>query len=265
MKAFLSLVALTAIGAFAAQHAAEPAKFEVASVKRTAECAMENSLGPGEVSLRGNPLKPILSQAFQASKEQIQGPSWLDEDCFDIAAKPPEGAGRDQIPEMLRALLVDRFRLTFHKDNGARNIYALVVDKNGPKFKESAPPSNGAQRTAATRFVAGPGISGLKGSMTMAYLASRLSARGYGLVRDFTGLTGKYDIDLSWAPDRTFEPMGAFARAAEAGPPNLDLPPPPAVGLFEALRESLGLRLEQRKEPVEVLVIDHIERVPSGN
>ena len=261
-----SAMALCAIGATAAQNAPDPPKFEAASVKRTDQCIIDNSIGPGTVVLKGDPLKPILVEAFKVSKDQIAGPSWLDEDCFEIFGKMPEGATRDQLPAMLQALLAERFKLAAHKEDRPSQVYALVVDKNGPKFKESASSSSfmGAH-PGATTFRAGLGASGFKGSMTMATLARHLSGKGYGPVQDFTGLTGKYDIDLSWAPDRAFEPLGEFAGANAAAHPNADLPPAPTADLFAAIRESLGLRLERRKEPVEVLVIDHIERVPTGN
>jgi uncharacterized protein (TIGR03435 family) len=261
-----SAIALYAIGAAAAQNAPDQPKFEAASVKRTDQCIIDNSIGPGTVVLKGDPLKPILVEAFKVSKDQIAGPSWLDEDCFEIFGKMPEGATRDQLPAMLQALLAERFKLAAHKEDRPSQVYALVVDKNGPKFKESASSSSfmGAH-PGAMMFRAGPSISGFKGSMTMADLARRLSGKGYGPVQDFTGLKGKYDIDLSWAPDRAFEPMEQFAAANVAAHPNADLPPAPTADLFAAIRESLGLRLERRKEPVEVLVIDHIERIPTGN
>jgi len=259
-----SAIALSAIGAFAAQNAANQPKFEVASVKRTDQCVFDNSVDPGTVVLKGDPLKPILMEAFKVSKDQIVGPSWLDEDCFEIFAKAPEGAAKDQIPAMLQALLVERFKLAAHKEDRPRSVYAMIVDKNGPKFKESDSSSSfpGA-RAGQVRFQYGGG--GIKGSMTLAALARYLSGRGYGPVQDFTGLKGTYDIDLSWAPDRAFEPSGGSAAADGAAHPNAGLPNAPAADLFGAIRESLGLRLELRKEPVEVLVIDHIERMPTGN
>ena len=261
-----SAIALFAVSAFAAQNAATQPKFEAASVKRTDRCVFDNTVGPGTVVLKGVPLKPILVEAFKVGKDQIAGPSWLDEDCFEIFGKVPEGASKDQIPAMLQALLVERFKLAAHKEDRPRTVYALTVDKNGPKFKESVSSSNAVgARAGQTTFRAGPATSGVKGSMTMASLARYLSGRGYGPVQDFTGLTGKYDIDLSWAPDRAFEPLGEFAAATAAAHQNADLPPAPTADLFTAVRESLGLRLERRKEPVEVLVIDHIERVPTGN
>jgi len=216
--------------------------------------------------LKGDPLKPILVEAFKVTKDQIVGPSWLDEDCFEIFGKAPEGAAKDQLPAMLQTLLVERFKLVAHKEDRPRQVYALVVDKNGPKFKESLSSSNfPGLRANQTTFRASANTSGFKGSMTMADLARHLSGRGYGPVQDFTGLKGKYDIDLSWAPDRTFEPLGQFARAVEAAHPDAVLAPAPAADLFAAVRESLGLRLEARKEPVEMLVIDHIERIPTEN
>ena len=266
-----SAIVLSAISAFAAQNAPGQPKFEVASVKRADQCAFDSSVDPGTVVLKGFPLKAVLVEAFKVKTDQIVGPSWLDEDCFEIAAKMPEGATRDQLPAMLQTLLAERFKLAAHKEDRPSQVYALVVDKNGPKFKESEPNSNFMGGRGQVRLRRGGG--GIKASMTMAGLASYLSGRGYGPVQDFTGLKGTYDIDLSWAPDPAFErpgPYAAAAAAAAAGHPGsadggAGLPAAPAADLFAAIRDSLGLRLEPRKEPVEILVIDHIERVPTAN
>jgi uncharacterized protein (TIGR03435 family) len=176
------------------------------------------------------------------------GPSWLDEDSFEIVAKMPEGSTSDQIPAMLEALLRERFKLAAHKEDRPRPVYALMVDKGGPKFKETD------GHAGTVMFRAAPGIAGFKGPMTMASLALRLSKKLDHPAQDFTGLKGTYDIDLTWTPDPDFERPGPA-----------EVPAGSAVGLFTALRESLGLRLEARKEPAEVLVIDHIERVPTAN
>ncbi|MGA3237827.1 MAG: TIGR03435 family protein [Bryobacteraceae bacterium] len=265
MTIFLrSTIALSAICAIASLTAADEPKFEAASVKRTDQCISSNSLGPGTVILKGDPLKPILMEAFNLRRYQIVGPSWLDEYCFEIFGRVPEGVAKDRIPAMLQALLVERFKLASHKEDRPSPVYALIVDKNGPKFKEADSTSQrpGVPPGAVMfRF----GAAGFKGAMTMASLALRLSNRLDHPVQDFTGLKGTYDIDLSWTPDPAFERPapnpGAFADAH----PNADLPPAPAADLLTAIRESLGLRLEPRKEPVEVLVIDHIERVPTEN
>src|ERR1035437_9953002 len=96
-----STIALSAICAITALTASDQPKFEVASVKRMDRGIIHNSMGPGTVTLKGDPLKIVLMEAFKVKSYQIEGPSWLDEDCFDIVAKMPEGATSDQIPAML--------------------------------------------------------------------------------------------------------------------------------------------------------------------
>ncbi len=137
-----SAIALSTMSAFAAQNAPVQPKFEVASVKRMDRCEFNTSIDPGSVTLKGVPLKAVLMEAFKVKSDQIEGPSWLDTDCFEITAKMPEGAARDEIPARLQALLAERFKLAVHKEDRPSTGYALVVDKNGPKFKESDPSSN---------------------------------------------------------------------------------------------------------------------------
>ncbi len=264
-------IAVSAICAVIPLISADQPNFEAASVKRTDRCSLENSMDAGMIAFKGDPLKVVLMETFKVKMDQIVGPSWLDADCFDIFARIPEGATRDQVPAMLQALLAERFKLAAHKEDRPRPGYALAVDKSGPKFKESVPGSEfkGLHASQVT-FGAAPGASGIKGAMTMASLARFLSNRLGGPVQDLTGLKGTYDIDLTWAPDRSFEPMGRFAEAsstAHAGSADgrADLPPAPTADIFTAIRDSLGLKLEPRKLSVEVLVIDHIERVPTEN
>jgi uncharacterized protein (TIGR03435 family) len=246
--------------------AAPPPTFEVASVRRTDQCGGGNSIDAGSVALRGVPLKAVLMEAFKVKMERIEGPSWLETDCFDISAKIPEGGSRDQLSAMLQALLTERFKLVAHKEDRPSSGYALVVDKGGPKFKEDDP--NGSfmrSNNGKMLYLYGTfGHGALKGVMTMATLASNLSTQGYGPVQDLTGLTGKYDIDLSWTPDKAFEPRAVDATASAATPPGADIPAPEA-SLFTALRESLGLKLERRNVQIQFVVIDHIERIPTEN
>jgi uncharacterized protein (TIGR03435 family) len=216
--------------------------------------------------LIGVPLKPILVEAFKVRRDQIEGPSWLDSDCFDISAKIPEGAPAEQLPDMLLALLTERFKLVAHKEDRLSSGYALVVDKGGPKFKEDDPKTNfmGAGH-AGQMFIGAFGRGALKGVMTMASLARYLSGRGYGPVQDLTGLTGRYGIDLAWAPNPEYEPRPLEPTASAATPPSAGTPAAPEADLFAALRESLGLRLDLQTVPVQFVVIDHIERVPTDN
>jgi uncharacterized protein (TIGR03435 family) len=262
---FLSLIAFSATCIANAQDAPIQPKFEVASIKRADQCGGRNSIDPGSVAFRGVPLKGVLMEAFKVKMEQIEGPSWLETDCFDISAKIPDGATRDQLPAMLQALLAERFKLAAHKKDRPRSGYELVVDKGGPKFKEDDPNTNfmGPGRSGMMLFGAF-GHGRLKGVMTMATLASNLARQGYGPVQDATGLTGKYDIDLTWTPDKAFQPRAVDAVASAATAPGADTPSPEA-NLFTALRESLGLKLERRNMQVQFVVIDYIERIPTEN
>jgi uncharacterized protein (TIGR03435 family) len=262
-----STIALSAICAIAAQIAADQPKFEVASVKRTDRGIIKNSLGPGTVTLKGDPLKIVLMEAFKVKTYQIVGPSWLDEDCFEIVAKMPEGATSDQIPAMLQALLVERFKLAAHKEDRPSPVYALVVEKSGPKFQEASTNFRGMGPRPGLMFFRVGTARGFKGSMTMATLARFLANSLDRPVQDFTGLTGTYDIDLSWAPDPTIDRPSPFSEATRAASADAgaDLPAAPTATVFTAIRDSLGLRLEPRHGQVEMLVIDHVERVPTEN
>jgi uncharacterized protein (TIGR03435 family) len=139
----------------------------------------------------------------------------------------------------MRSLLVDRFHLKFHLEKREMNVSALVMAKEGPKLKTAAEGerSGMASKTGATSQLAGTAV-------LMPLLASYVGNRLGRIVVDRTGLTGAYDFTLEWAPD--------------------EKPDSPAPSLVTALREQLGLRLESLKSPVEVLVIDSIDR-PSEN
>jgi uncharacterized protein (TIGR03435 family) len=237
-------------------------KFEVASVKPAANCELGRTIDPGSVTLNGLPLKPLLVTAFNVAGDRIQGPSWLDSDCFDIAAKIPSGVSLDKLPLMLQALLAERFKLAAHTEDRQRPGYALVVDKGGPKLKEDDPKVNflGSHPPGAVMF--GAGLHGaFKGVTSMAGLANVFSHEGYGPVQDETGLTGKYDVDLSWVrdPDLAPRPPGA----PDIAPSGADAAVP-GVDLFAAVR-SLGLRLDRQQAHVQFLVVDHIDRLPTAN
>lgn len=259
------------IGVITAPQCAAQLRFETASVKAAEQCNFQNSIDPGMIALNGDPLSVLLTEAFKVKRDQIIGPSWLDSDCVSVNAKMPEGATRDQLPEMFEALLVERFKLASHKETRLRSGYALVVDKNGPKLKESELNSPSAVAYAGqVMFGAGPRAGRIKGAMTLAKLAHFLSVRLDAPVQDLTGLKGTYDVDFSWVPDQSVEKLRPSAEddaptqpsSANAGS---SLPNAPTGDIFTSLRDSLGLRLERRKQEVETVVIDHIERLPTAN
>jgi uncharacterized protein (TIGR03435 family) len=266
---FLALMLVIAVALLAS---ADQLKFEVASVKRMNQCTIQNVIDPGMIALHGDPLNVVLMEAFAVKVDNIVGPSWLASDCFSIDAKLPQGATRDQLPAMLKSLLIERFKLAAHKESKLRAGYALVVDQKGPRLVESDlnAPDTVAHRGQVT-FGASSGASQIKGSMTTASLARFVSVKLGVPVEDLTGLKSKYNVDVSWVPDWSIEKKGAFTQAYEAAHPesaynaaNLSTDGP-KDDIFTSFRKSLGLRLEPHKEPIEVLVIDHIEQIPAAN
>lgn len=201
----------------------------------------------------------------------IGGPKWIDEDRFDIRAKPPIVNGYvtyEQNLQMMQLLLQDQFELTIHRETKKLRAYFLVVSKTGVKAPETAdhscyivtrktkPADIGNQRICGA-------MRGQIGHMEGVHLSTELLCKNLervlgAVVFDQTNLKGHFfDISLRWMPDDDFNVHA----------PTATQPPLPAVGLpslFTALKEQLGLELKSHKAPVDVLVIDHVER-PSPN
>lgn len=157
MKSKVGSVLCVAAGLAFAQVPAAGPSFEVASVK-PAEPINPVDIRSGkmprlgmkvdgaQVSMLGLPLQALVTQAFDVKPYQVSGPDWMQMERFDIVAKLPDGASQDDVPAMLQALLVDRFKLTFHKENREHPVYALEVAKGGPKLKEAAPDADSAPK-----------------------------------------------------------------------------------------------------------------------
>jgi len=160
---------------------------------------------------------------------------------------------RRKILEALRSLLADRFQLALHSETKEQPVYALVVNKGGPKLQESTEPRG---------LIRKMGRGTLKAqAVELGMLALNLSNELGRSVFDKTGLAGKYDFELKWAPSQdSAAQLGAPPQTAEFALPA----DPDGPSIFTALQEQLGLRLESGKGPVEVLVIDRAER-PSKN
>jgi uncharacterized protein (TIGR03435 family) len=191
-------------------------------------------------------LKRCVRGAYGVEEPRILGgPKWIDEARYDIEAKAAGPAGDRELMVMLQSLLAERFKLAFHRETRALPGYALVVGKGGLKAKPSDPDAD--SRTSSSR------VSIEAAGCTMAHLALKLSEILHLPVADFTAVPGGFDFKLEW----TVDDMQATPPAAA---------PDPASGpsIFAALQGQLGLRLESRKVPAEVLVIDHAEK-PSEN
>jgi uncharacterized protein (TIGR03435 family) len=297
--AAITLFALTC-GRASAQADDSGIVFEAASIKPFAEGAaitMSGCMGgpgsddPGRINCEYTTLKMLLMRAYQVKSQEIFGPNWLDSAHFNIAAKLPPGATKEQVAVMFRNLLAERFKLALHHENRALPSYSLMVARGGLKIKESAqtpaaaasddaPPNGGRPpigkdgfpilRPAA--FAGGPitlyrqGLARLQaGNTTLAVLAESLSHQLDRVVIDETGVVGKYDITLNWTPEAT-EPGGRARPAASVRPEGIapqesTLEP----DLFAAVEQQLGLKLVSKKIPRDTLMIDRAEKMPTEN
>jgi uncharacterized protein (TIGR03435 family) len=262
-----ALLCVLAVMSAGAQTAAPPA-FETASIKLSPPDAGRPSMisNPGRWSCANCTLYSLLTHAFTAMDYQIVAPDWTYSVKFDVAAKLPEGATREELKLMVHSLLRERLHLQSHSENREKPVYELVVAEGGPKIKrvtEPAPPpapgpevdANGYPNVpngTGMRFSNGRGRIQFRGT-SMKVLANYLSGPSGRPVVDATGLEGDYALTLSFALPRNDGSLPA-AQDADSGPT-----------IFEAVERQLGLKLKPAKRPVEVFVIDRIDRTPVEN
>jgi uncharacterized protein (TIGR03435 family) len=223
-------------------------KFEVASVKVNHSDGGQQGyprLVNSKLSAENTTMRSILQVAYGFTALQISGPGWLDSDHFDLAATSPEGVPDSELMPMLQALLKDRFGFAAHIDKKETSVYNLVVLKEGPKFRifDAAHIPPAPARNGASAMIIGP--------MTMTDLAGHLTSTVGRLVLNKTGLEGRYFCAV------TFTPLTTQTNEVATGSGALDI--------FAAIQLQLGLTMESAKEPVDILVIDHAERVPTEN
>ena len=197
-------------------------------------------------------LKLLIAMAYSLNPKTISGgPDWVDSQHYDIAAVTPGDVRptREEQMAMLRSLLTERFKLGFHRETKEYSIYALDVAKGGPKLKASTAPPDTPPAVISTVY---PGRVHLPArNVTMGdFTAMMQRALLDRPVVDRTGLTGRYDFDLEWAPDET-----QFGGEIPAAPSDA-----PVAPLFVAMQEQLGLKLEATRGPVEALVVDKAEK-----
>jgi uncharacterized protein (TIGR03435 family) len=219
-----------------------PLEFEVASVR-----PIPPPMGPYNTKLEITPqgfnanfaaLRQIAGVAYNIQRVRVEGgPGMMDSDLYAITAKaekPDTSANGDQIREMLRTLLAERFKFAAHRETKQLPVYSLVVGKGGSKMQEVKDPGDPSVVFGALIAFRNMPVVGL-----VNYLANMLGSP----VHDDTGLKGRYNFTLEFVrPGRT-------ASAGESTP-----------DIFEAVQEQLGLKLDGKKGPVEVLVVDHAEK-----
>jgi len=294
----MQLAARPLLLALACAAFAQTPAFEVASVKpsepitpamvQSGRLKMGVSIDSLHVRIDKFSLYELIALAYQIKGHQISGPDWMVTARYDIQAKLPDGGKRGQIPAMLQTLLAERFGMRVHRENRDLNVSALVVAPGGPRLKpspveEAAPrvpggPLQGGMTVAAGGAVTATGPSGdskitpgengnlhvENKKMTLANFAGFIGRYCELPVLDMTGLAGSYEME--------FDVSGEEVRNA-ARPHGFAIPPPPGgdapsdpsgTSLVASLRR-LGLKLDRRKAPIEVLVIDKVEKIPTEN
>jgi len=256
---------------------------EAVPLLMTGKLKMGFSIDQARVDMGFVTLTDLIAKAWDLKPHQISGPDWLAMERFDIQAKLPDGANEDQVPQMIRTMLAGRFGMKTHMESRTMSAYALIIGKNGPKLQPSTLPADPDAAKRSTAFTASGGVMNSFGGpagptrMTLGPngiqlvllrtkvtgLADILSSILAKPVVDRTGLTGDYQITL----DIPQEDVQNVARALGAGGPaaSIGVPSDPGGSSMFQLVEQLGLRLDARKEPIETLVIDHIEKQPNAN
>ncbi|GGG70682.1 TIGR03435 family protein [Edaphobacter dinghuensis] len=223
--------------------------FEVATIKPADPSETGNFIvGGHRLVIEGQTVNDLISFAYAVHRKQIvNGPAWLETERFDIdgQADQPGVANLHQVQEMLQKLLQDRFGLKLHREKRDLPIYAITLAKGGPKLTPSPKNTYGLPTQSG---------HGQGGQQQRKFTNNSMSDFALGMqnymdrpVIDETNLPGRYDFILRWTPDNV--------PTTEPGAP---------PGIFTAIQEELGLKLEATKGPADVLVIDHIER-PSAN
>jgi uncharacterized protein (TIGR03435 family) len=295
------------------QTPAAPLSFDVASIKPSAPMtpaiASSGKLHVGmkitatRVDIGMLSLMDLVCKAYEVKQYQVSGPSWMSAQRFDIVANMPEGATKEQVPQMLQTLLAERFKLAIHRDTKEHpvSVYALVVGKGGPKMKESEPdpnapdPAAGTGSNQVTFTTSGKGSSvvsdgqggqtkmtmGADGKtmhmenskLSMARFTEMLSRFVDRPVVDATELKGDYQVALDLSLQDMMEaarragapvPPNALGARGDAGRP-ADAASDPSGGSIFASIQALGLKLEPRKSSIESIVIDHVEKMPTEN
>jgi uncharacterized protein (TIGR03435 family) len=279
-------------------------EFEVASIK-PAEPQIPGrgmigiSGGPGtrdpsQITYRSVPVRMLVLNAFDIKGFQLTAPASIDDLRFDIQVKVPSGATKEDTRVMLQNLLIDRFGMKVHHETKEMQAFALVAAKGGVKLKPSAePPASadggppgglagpaGPPKMDKNGFPTIPGggrglmmmfmnglMRGTGAQETIGQICDFISNQLGRSVVDQTGLTGKYDFNLEFAPENMpmLPPGGGRGDGGRGEAGGLPASSEPAPTLIVALQEQLGLKLEQKKLPIDIVIVDHIEKTPTEN
>jgi uncharacterized protein (TIGR03435 family) len=229
-----------------------PLKFEVATLKHATSDGRPGDIprnmddSPGHFAMHNVPLRYALEWAYDLKDYELSGPDWIKgpEERYEIVGRAAGPASEADLRLMLQALLVERVALKTHRETRDLQVYVLIPGKGAPKVKEPSTDGDAGLSGGAT------GV--LFHKQPISRLTFMLSRRMDRPVLDMTGLTGVYDFTLDVSGLANFSGL----------PPSAD---DPAVSIFTAVQKDLGLKLEATKRPIEVLVIDSVNKVPTEN
>src|SRR5262245_9397728 len=248
---FMRVVAAVLVWTWAAW--AQTPAFEVASVRRSqGDSVRRNPLAeavqvtPDGVTIRGASLKTAIRWAYKVFEYQVTGPDWTGQERYDFIAKAAGPVPEDQLRRMMQALLSDRLKVAVHRETKDLQAFVLSVGKNGPKFKESMDEGEAKVQPDPLRFTVT--IQRMGATQVVEILSNVLRAP----VVDNTGLKGKYDVTVS---------LQKYIPEPGANSSTFDM----VSTMVTAFQEELGLKLESKKIPLELVVVDQAERVPTEN
>jgi len=262
----MSRLVLALLVSLLAGYGVAAQRFDVASVKpnRSGDLAINVNLpAPDRFEAANISLHDLIRFAYDVQDARVQGgPGWIRSERFDVTARADHSLGTwgplgppVELLAMLRALLAERFALAVHRDTKILPVYALVKARQngdpGPELRRSTLDCESAAKPCGMRI--GPGQMIVSGT-PLSQLATALAPFVQRIVIDRTELTGPFDVHLSWTPQRL--PQGPPPPGAPALPP-VD---PNGASIFTALEEQLGLKLEPQQAPLDVVVIDRIDR-----
>ena len=290
---------ITLLCAFSQAQTPSRPRFEVASLKPsgplTSHPARRISGGPGtaslgQISYYQQSLKNLIFMAYRVQFYQLSTPSWTEHEYFDISAKVPAGATKDDVALMLQDLLAERLKLKIRRESREIPGYVLTVGRNGAKLKPSdaadgsvgdSPEAGKAPKfgldkggfiiapQGRTNMLTLPGKDGVvrltAARATIDLLSGYLSRQLQRPVLNQTGLNGTYDFHLAFTRVDVTSPAD-FEQADTAGSEGaVPRAADPAPTLFKAVESQLGLRMQAKSVPTDVLVIEHVERIPIEN
>lgn len=252
----VSLFVFASYGAFG--------QFEVASVKPSHTLQSNGEVNrretitatPGSLTMRNVSFKSTLQWAYGVKDYQISGPRWLADERYDILAKAGTAADELQLRKMLQSLLTERFKMTLHHETKEIQVYALVAGKNGPKMLAGDPAGESKiQPNGQMLTVKDTSMEELADMLSTA--ANRMLDLGMPVI-DETGWKGRYSFSID---------SQAFLESVRPAAADTRLPDPDALiaGVKDLLQSQLGIKVELRKAPADLIVVDRAEKVPVDN